>query len=315
MFEIVEYNDVVERLRAGGSCIGVVREPNAYHAWKAELEAEFRCPVVSKSGLADFAASPFKHHYKLMNRVKEESKALAFGSAVDCLVLTPDVFPTLYAVEEIDRRTKAGKERAAELDAQGLAVLKPEEYATVKATAERALGHLAGDGLILGHSFRSQVGMWALLAELDEVPLATPMLVCGMIDICPDEGGRLIDLKTTSTDVEDAQRLGWTLEDYRYGLQAAIYLDLFNLCTGEERDTFDFLFVNAGPPAMSRMMRLDAGVIEAYRTEYCALIKRYATTWKLGEWGDATLPMVHFVPSRKEAAKLMDGEKWEGGEA
>ena len=315
MFDTVEYKDVVERLRAGGSCIGVVREPNAYHAWKNDLEAEFQCPVVSKSSLADFAASPFRHHYKLMNRVKEESKALAFGSAVDCLVLTPDVFPTLYAVEEIDRRTKAGKERAAELDAKGLAVLKPEEYAVVRATAERALGHLAEDELILGHTFRSQVGMWVMLTELDGAPLSSPLIVCGMIDICPDEGGRLIDLKTTSTDVEDVQRLGWTLEDYHYGLQAAIYLDMFNLCTGEERDTFDFLFVNAGPPAMSRLMRLDSGCVAAYRAEYCALIKRYATAWKIGEWGDATLPMVHFVPSRKEAAKLMEADNGEGGAA
>lgn len=313
----VTYAEVVAALRADGSCIGTVKEPNEYHAWKAELEAEFGCPVVSKSVLSEFAAGSYSFHWNKQHGVKKESAGFAFGSAVDCRVLTPELWSTLYAVEDIDRRTKAGKERAAELEAQGKTVLKPAEFEAVQDAALRALNHLTADGV----RFTAQVGMWVYLEEIGGEPLPCPVIVTGMIDILPDydtvRNDEILDLKTTSTDVTDATRLFWTMEDFRYGIQAAMYLDLFNLCGGAEspRERFGFLFVGSSRPAMSRLVMMDATCIAAHRLEYFALLRRYCAAHASGEWGSPQLDEVWYVPTRKAAAQIQEALTQEGSEA
>lgn len=313
MKDDVTLKDVVAALRADGCCIGTVAEPEEYHAWKAELEAEFGCPVVSKSVLADFAAGAYMHHWNKLHGVKKESSGLAFGSAVDCRVLTPKLWEARYCVEEINRRTKAGKERAEELEAQGKTALKPAEFEVIEAAAKRANNHLAAECI----RFTAQVGMWAYLKEVDGEPLPCPVIVTGMIDILPDEdcpyGDEILDLKTTSADVQDTQALFYAVEDFRYGIQAAIYLDLFNLCEPDEkpRTGFGFLFVGSSAPAMSRMVMIDSVCIAAHRAEYCALLRQYCTAWASGEWGSPQLESVYYTPTRRAAARfqeLMRGE-------
>lgn len=302
----ISLKDVVAALRADGCCIGTVKEPEVYHAWKAELAAEFGCPVVSKSTLADFAAGAYRHHWNARHGVKKESSGLAFGSAVDCRVLTPENWDDLYSVEEIDRRTKAGKERAAELEAKGVQVLKPAEFEVIEAAAKRANNHLEAECV----RFTAQVGMWVYLEELDGEPLPCPVIVTGMIDILPDEdcprGDEILDLKTTSADVQDVQALFYAVEDFRYGIQAAIYLDLYNLCEPEDnpRDSFGFLFVNNALPAMSRMVMLDAVCIEAHRAEYKALLRQYCAAHASGDWGSPMMDEVYYIPTRKGAAMI-----------
>ena len=48
---------VIADLNAKGVAIGKVN-PDQYHSWKAIIEAEMSCPVVSKSTLADFPRTP-----------------------------------------------------------------------------------------------------------------------------------------------------------------------------------------------------------------------------------------------------------------
>lgn len=308
MKDDVSLKDVVAALRADGCCIGTVAEPEEYHTWKAELEAEFGCPVVSKSVLADFAAGAYRHHWNKTHGVKKESAELAFGSAVDCRALTPKLWESRYCVEDIDRRTKAGKERAAELEAKGVQVLKPAEFEVIEAAAKRANSHLAAECV----RFTAQVGMWAYLKEVDGEPLPCPVIVTGMIDILPDDdcpySDEILDLKTTSADVTDEQKLFFTMEDFHYGIQAAIYLDLFNLCEPDEkpRDGFGFLFVGSSAPAMSRMVMMDSVCIAAHRAEYCALLRQYCAAWASGDWGSPMMEEVYYTPTRRAAARFQE---------
>lgn len=309
--ELLTFEDVAREIRAKGCCHGAVN-PDVYHAMKKELAREFGCPVVSKSALADFEESRLRYRWNELHGEKKTSAALLFGSLVDCLVLTPDEFPKLYVSERIDGRTKEGKARKKELEEKGLTNIDPEDLTKAEYCRDQVNRHLReAYKLELGKGFRSQVGMWAYLDSIGGVRLACPVILTGMIDILPDAdtkcGSGIIDLKTTSADVEDAEKLCYNIEDYRYGLQAAIYLDLWTLCTGEVRTMFAFLFVSSVMPAVSRMMLMPEAYITPQRRRYEALLRAFAYAWKENDWGEPTQPQTIYTPTSNEATRM---QRW-----
>ena len=319
MFEMISFELVVELLRSQGYAIGAVN-PRVYHAWKPQLAEVLGCPVTSKSDLGDFAASPLRYKYNKDHGIRKCSDALRLGSLVDCLVLTPELFQQEYLCEpKRVALTKEGKPHAKGVqdpvqraeweaaEAQGITVLTPEELARGKELAGRAAEHLAERGLVLGESFQSQVAMWVRLDQVGGVPLATPVVVTGMMDILPLVGNSILDLKTTSVPVENEVKLMYTLEDFHYGVQAALYSDMFNLCTGEARSEFSFLFVGTGaPPAMSREVVMQSEALEFYRALYERWIIAFAAAHAYDDWGVPTLPLRFYTPTTRERRKAMD---------
>ena len=318
MYKMISYEEVLERLQTDGYAIGAVN-PKEYHKWKEQLADALDVPVTSKSDLGDFAACPLRYRYNKENGVKKCSDALRLGSLVDCLVLTPELFSAEYLCEP--KRvaiTKDGKPHAKgwqdpkqkeewdAAEAKGITVLTPEELAKAKGIAGRASEHLAERGLLLGQTFQSQVAMWVCLRSVGGVPLACPVVVTGMMDILPLDGGCIWDLKTTSMPVENEVKLMYTLEDFHYGVQAALYTDMFNLCTGEQRDEFSFLFVGTGDlPVMSREVTMQVEALEFYRAMYERWLVAFALAHATGDWGVHTLPRRFYTPSMRERKKAL----------
>lgn len=319
----MSYDVVLRSLKEAGACAGVV-EPEAYHAWKPMLEAELGCPVVSKSTLAEFARGAFKFKWSRDHKIEKKSASMALGSLVDCLTLTPELFETQYLCEEKqvavkkdgtpysngqqDAEQKRRWEAAAE---EGVSVISREQLAQGEAIAAQAVEHLERYGLRRDETFLSQVAVWVYMTEVDGVPLACPVVVTGMFDILPDDVSLGIwDLKTTSEDVNNYERLCYSMEDWKYGLQAAMYLDLCNVVYGEDgqRDVFRFLFVGTTEPYMSRVVGMDSQVVDLYRAEYRSLLRAYCVAWKMGDWGEACLDTRWYMPSRKEWKRLQEGE-------
>ncbi|MGN0869480.1 MAG: hypothetical protein ACI4O9_08175 [Akkermansia sp.] len=309
------FDMVVAALRERGSACGVV-DPTDYHTWKRSLADEFGCPVVSKSSLCDFDDNPYRYRYNEIHGVRKECAGFLLGSLVDCIALTPKLFDVQYAVEELDLRTKAGRARRDELAALGKVPVKQEDYDLACELALRVVDHLSSMGWYLHASSYpcncwSQVGLFVYLSEIDGVPLASPLIVTGMVDICPDEGDALLDLKTTRQDPSDSTALFYAMEDFHYGVGAALYLDLFNVCTGEERCRFGHLFVGNQLPAMSRTVWLGVSELEVYRRDYKAMLRRFATAAATDYWGDDQLPDAFYQPTRREAmrfSKVIFGE-------
>ena len=316
MFEMISYAEVLVRLQTDGYAIGAVN-PKEYHKWKGMLAEALDVPVTSKSDLSDFAACPLRYRYNKENGVKKSSDALRMGSLVDCLTLTPELFDkeylcepkrvavkkdgTPYANGQQDAEQKAAWEAA---EAQGITVLTPEELAKAKVIAQRASEHLAERGLILGQTFQSQVAMWVCLRSVGGVPLACPVVVTGMMDILPLGGGSIWDLKTTSMPVENELKVMYTLEDFHYGVQAALYTDMYNLCTGEQRDEFSFLFAATGElPVMSREVTMQTEALEFYRAMYERWLVAFALAHATGDWGLHTLPRKFYTPTMRERKK------------
>ncbi|MBQ7022996.1 MAG: hypothetical protein IJN29_05405 [Akkermansia sp.] len=328
----LDLKGVLEGLTTRGCCIGAVR-PREYHAWKPMLEEVFGCPVVSKSSLGDFMESPYRYHYNVTHGVRKESAALRMGSMIDCMALTPDLWAaeyaeawspgeerrvqlkkdgTPYADKRQDAEQKAAWDaaRAAfdeRCEREGLTILKEGEPELVRAIAGQVTGHLEELGLRLGETFDSQVGMWMYVDKVDGVMLPQPLIVTGMIDICPRGDSRecdgLWDLKSTSRSVENAEQLFYAIEDLHYGLHV-LYLDLYNTCTGESRDSFGFLFVQTVLPAMSRAVRMGAAELEVSRREYKQALVGFSHCWASGDWGSPMLGTKFYVPTAREARRL-----------
>lgn len=362
MSELLTYEQVVEQLRGGGRCCGVVN-PNEYHAWKKRLAEDFGCAVVSKSTLHDFALSPFRYRYNELNSVRKETKGLRIGSMVDCKVLTPMLWGEMFAepwvpvgefaepwkpwepqeekrfalkkngepsknqdpdqkaeweaAKAADKEAKAAWEQRKEAaeaafyeecERRGVTLTKPDEVELAEAVAQQATAHLAEVGLVLGRSFVSQLAMWLYVTHIDGEQLPCPLIVTGMADVCPMDdsafGDALMDLKTTAKDPADAQQLFYAMEDWHYGLGAALYLDLYNLCAGAQRTRFGHLFVGTQLPALSRLVWLGDAELAVFREDYKALLRRYALAVATQDWGEPTLEPVFYQPTYKEGLRF-----------
>ena len=70
--------------------------------------------ALSYSSAKEFYKSPIDYMMYL-NKQWEQTDSMLLGSALDCLLLTPDHFDNDYIIiEKIDRRSKAGKEYFAQ---------------------------------------------------------------------------------------------------------------------------------------------------------------------------------------------------------
>jgi hypothetical protein len=109
----------------------------------------------------------------------------------------------------------------------------------------------------------------------------------GLIDIVPDIdgewGGYLVDLKTTAKldDIDQVERTIW---NYGYHAQAALYIDMWNALTGEDREGFIFVFQLASAPYEVAVVELDEEAIIAGREWYLGAVRKWAETVTSGRW-------------------------------
>lgn len=285
---MITLDEVKAQLAEHGRAMGRVN-PREYHEWKGLLGG----PVVSKSSLHEFQQDgAYKFFWKQEHGVRKESSGFAFGSAVDCLLLTPELWDGEYAVDVVDRRTKAGKERAAELDALGLTVLRPDEFEVVRQAASH-LGELLEDRV---GRYHTQVACWMRVTQVGSVVLPVPLVVTGMLDCLPcDPELGIVDAKTTSSDLANAKKVCWDAEAYGYAMQAALYLDLWNQCSGERRERFSFAYVESALPCRTRWARAEEDVILHGRDQYSRALMAYSEALDDDGWDDPQLPEMRLM--------------------
>lgn len=305
-------SQVISALREKSSCFGKI-DPSVYHSLKITLEEEFGMPVVSKSSLADFAKNPYKFNWERANDIRQSSDALALGSLVDCLSLTPELFSSLYSVQPVrvalkkdgspyadGRQCPLQKQEWANLAQNGFTVISPERLAHAQSIADRASAHLQELSLS-SFAFDSQIGLWLILTNDNCPGISTPIILTGLVDIAPISTLKpLIDLKTTSEDISSPARLFRTMETYSYPLQAGTYSFLWHACTGEDSPrNFAFLFVSTSDPVMSRLVSMESAACSLYKDEALRLCRLYADAHKLQDWGSPSLDPINFFPQKK----------------
>jgi len=214
-------------------------------------------PAISASHLHAVAKSPAIYYARFLapNRPKvEPTAAMRLGTLVHCAVLEPDQLSSRYVVG-YDRRTKAGKEQAAELAGSGVEVVNASE-------------------MEIAMSMRHSVSYCTVAAELLSEGKAEQSIWwddsdTGLRCKCrPDwiNGSTIIDLKTTG----DASPSGFakSVANWRYHIQQAHYL------SSGIADRFIFIAVEKVYPYGVGVYELDSdAVLEGKR-----IAKRNLTT-------------------------------------
>lgn len=109
----------------------------------------------------------------------------------------------------------------------------------------------------------------------------------GLIDIVPDINGEwgsyLVDLKTTR-NLDDMDQIERTIYNFGYHAQAALYLDMWNAITGDEREGFMFVFQLSTDPYEVAVIELDEEAIIAGREWYLDAVTKWARVVTSGKW-------------------------------
>lgn len=244
--------------------------PNAdYHAG----------PGVSKSGLDKVAQSPLHYWAAYLDpnrQPREETPAMKVGTAIHAAVLEPDVFRDGYLpAPRIDKRTKAGKEMYADLQAiaesKNAILLDADDYAACVAIADQVRLHPAARALFR-EGAAEQSAFWTD-AETGVLCKARPDWLMP---------GAILDVKST----ENASPGGFqrSVANYRYHVQAAWYLDGLAAATGDRLQAFIFCCFEKTPPYACAFYYADADMIELGRREYRKALRVYADCLAADKW-------------------------------
>jgi len=221
--------------------------------------------AISKSLICKFMADP----WAWKNTPKQESTAaMKGGSLLDCLLTTPHEFDDRYVMSEFNEfRTKEAKAWREEAEASGKIVLKLDQFDTAQSQLCAIINKPEALALITGAQF--QVAFRHKTAH--------GFASKGLIDILPDDGETIVDLKTCEPSaLESKLNLRRHIYDWLYHIQAGAYCEGYSIASGEERTRFVFIFVSSKAPFRVAVVELPFCAISFGSDIYRAQAKRFA---------------------------------------
>jgi hypothetical protein len=237
----------------------------AYHALKA----------VSPSQIKELNRSPlhyFDRHLADDREKKESTPAMQLGTALHTAVLEPDLWDQTVAVprQAFDRRTKAGKELAAEFEreAAGKIVLSPDDAETIQRMAAAVRSHPAAKFLLDIPGQREASYTWT--------DAATGLECKTRPDWHSDDRRLVVDVKTT----KDASRSEFarSIANFDYHVQAAWNLDAM------EAEKFLIIAVENVRPYAVAVYPLSPALIAAGQRRVSAAMELLAECHRSGRW-------------------------------
>jgi len=207
-------------------------------------------PAVSASHLKAIMQSPYHYWARYVDPDRnpvEPTAAMRLGSLAHCAILEPDELLQRYGVCGA-RNTKAGKEQAAAMEAEGIEAVTSSDMALALSMAAAVRNHSAAAALL--KQGKAEQSFW-----WDDLP-------SGMRCKCrPDwyHGSTVVDIKTT-TDASP-QAFARAVATFAYHVQAAHYLAGLH---GAER--FVFAAVEKTYPHAVALYELDADALALGRT-------------------------------------------------
>lgn len=292
------------KLDKRGCFLGQV-DPDAYHAQKSKF-------TVSKSMLHEFDESPAKWKYMKDRGIRRESSGFGFGSLLDCLLLTPELFAEKYVVSPYTEfRSNEAKAWKKQAETEGKSIVKQSDIGEAAEAVENLSQYMEKEfGLVLGKTYVSQVAWAARLASIEGIRLTAT----GMIDMMPTEGSGLedwlFDVKTIGRNIDDETRLAYDFMDYGYHWQAGMYRDGVNMVKGDEQiKHFGFFCVESVAPYRVKFVVAHADDLMVGSAEWQRAAARYAHCLATDEWPGLVLPKLQaIIPPYKLRA-------WKGEDA
>lgn len=256
---IINYTDLTEE-KARAGCFVKDMPNEAYHAYEG----------ISNSGLKLVARSPA--HYAYRSGFKT-SRHMELGTAFHTALLEPERYAAEYmTVKGINDRRKAEYKAAAKVYGNE-ATLTDNEGASVDVMVESVASNPDARAVL------SEPG-YAELSAFIEDPETGVLLRC-RYDWITDTG-RVIDVKKT----QDCRQRAFSksLHAYRYYCQEAMYRHVFELITGEELESYQFLAIEEAPPCANVLYTLDELAKQQGHREYRDALLEYAEAEKTGHW-------------------------------
>lgn len=225
---------------------------------------------ISKSGLDLILRSPA--HYKFREYM-EPSRAMEIGTAIHTALLEPDRFAKEYVLlkDVKDRRTSEYKQAVS---------VHGSERVLVAGEADNVAGMQAA---VFAHPVASS---WLALPGHAELSMFAKDPETGVVvRIRPDyltEYGSIVDIKKTQDARQDA--FSKSISTYRYHVQAAFYMDVYQWVTGERAESFRFIAIEEKMPHACMVYKLDDLSIAEGRRLYRQALNTYADCLASGEW-------------------------------
>lgn len=244
--------------------------------------------VMSRSSLMEFARCP---HKWIQTPERESSKALDWGSLVDCLLFTPDAFGEQFAVKPETYTNEKGEVKDWNGNSNTCKQWLRENAHLTAITAlqllhaKEAVKRLRMDkkvGALLNQS-KFQVMIRGFYHDW-ETGLDIPCKV--LMDMVPDSRSQfsnaLADLKTA----EDATAQKWSrkVSGFDYDAQGAMQLDMFNAESGQIREEFLHVIQESEPPYEIGRRSLSQEFLEIGRHKYLSALRLYAVCLANNEW-------------------------------
>lgn len=280
----------------------VAMSSEAYHAETSHI---------SKSGLDLINRSPAHYYAAYLDPAREPRKptdAMVFGLIAHAFILEPATFSQNFIIEptsapkrptstQLNAKNPAPETvksiefwRNFDAQAAGRTIVDAATFKQVQAMRKSIERHPASMAFL--HNGVAEQSFFAVEPTTGaKVKIRPDWLSSGYPFIC--------DLKTT----EDASPAGFTrsIVNYRYHVQAALYMRIYELATGIVPEGFCFIAVEKLPPYGVAVYYLDAEAMELGRREYMRDLATYVHCLSQNQWpgyGDAvqqlTLPRYAF---------------------
>lgn len=222
------------------------------------LKEYHHMPGWSKSAL-DLVNQSMAHYLHNLENPKEQTEAMAFGSALHCKVLTPELFDKeFYVWQKLPRNTKEGKAAWAKAvcEAGGRSIIDYEQLARIEAVSNAVLSHPVASQLLCDGS-AEQSFMW--------IDKRTGLQCKARPDYFRNDK-ICLDLKTT----EDASYFEFQrkITNYRYHVQGSFFADGITESIGELCNTFILIAVETSAPYNVAIYRLDDDALSVGRGSY-----------------------------------------------
>lgn len=214
--------------------------------------------------------SPAHYKWEVLDGNRQHKPAFNIGTAVHAEVLGTD--DGIDVLDFDSWRTKAAQAARDESHGAGRTPVLASDVALIHGMRDSVLQHPLARK-IFEREGNAEV---SLFAEHMGVPIRC------RFDYLPDEGGIVVDLKTTGTKASPAA-FRRAANDYGYHIARAHYLDVLKRVTGRDAEML-FIVVEKAPPHLVAVHQLNADfarIGEDYSLEARDIYKRCVET---GEW-------------------------------
>jgi hypothetical protein len=230
---------------------------------------------ISKHLLDALARSP-AHYRAALEQPRKRTAAMAFGAAVHTAILEPDQFARWYAnALDLDKRTKAGRAAHEAAAAEGVTLLKPDEWDAIQTMTAAVRTHPFASILLNLPDGQAEISIAWQDTDTGAYCKARPDF------LNEAHGGLCVDLKT-ATDASMGS-FARACVNYNYHWQSAMYLDGL-AAVMKPYGNFVFVVAEPEPPWAVACYELAPDDVALGRTLYRRALRVYQQCMETGVW-------------------------------